>query len=173
VSYTIALARPRDVARIAAIELAAVQLLRDHVPPSVLEDSTDEACLREAQEAGRLWIALSGDEPVGFAQVEMLAPDLPHLEEIDVLPEHGRRGIGKALVRAVCAWASAEGYSEVTLTTFRDVLFNMPFYARLGFVEVARAEVRPEIQLVVDHETARGLDPDKRVVMRYRITPSC
>ena len=39
--------------------------------------------------------------PVGFALVEMLADDLPHLEELDVDPSHGRRGLGTALVRGV------------------------------------------------------------------------
>jgi len=34
-----------------------------------------------------------GNTPVGFALVEMLAADLPHLEEIDVTPAHGRRGL--------------------------------------------------------------------------------
>ena len=99
--YTITVARPRDVPALAAIELAAAKLLADHVPPTVLNESTDEATLRRAQAEGRLWVALDGDVAVGFAHVEMLAADLPHLEELDVHPAHGRRGIGAALVREV------------------------------------------------------------------------
>ena len=34
---------------------------------------------------------------------------------------------------AVCAWAARQGYESVTLTTFRSVAFNMPFYESLGF----------------------------------------
>jgi len=98
----------------------------------------------------------------------MLAKDLPHLEEIDVHPDHGRRGIGTALMRAVCAWTLRSGYPEITLTTFRAVPWNMPFYSRLGFEEVSDAELRPELATVVARETARGLDPRRRVVMRYR-----
>lgn len=45
---------------------------------------------------GRLWVASSGNMPVGFALVKMLADDLPHLEEIDVHPSHRRRGLGTA-----------------------------------------------------------------------------
>src|SRR6185503_9462415 len=81
--------------------------------------------LRKAQADGRLCVALDGDRPVGFAHVEMLAEDLPHLEELDVHPDHGRRGIGAALVRTVCEWVARSGYSEVTLTTFRAVPWNM------------------------------------------------
>ena len=55
----------------------------------------------------------------GFALVKMLADDLPHLEEIDVEPIQGRRGLGTALVRAVCQWATVSGYPMLTLTTFR------------------------------------------------------
>ena len=37
------------------------------------------------------------------------------------------------LVLQVCDWAAGNGYASVTLTTFRDVPWNMPFYERLGF----------------------------------------
>jgi GNAT superfamily N-acetyltransferase len=157
----------RDVPALATIELAAGALLRDYAPPSVLEEATGEDRFRAAQAGGRLWVALAGDAPVGFALVEMLASDLPHLEELDVHPRHGRRGVGTALVRTVCEWVARSGYSAVTLTTFRDVPWNMPFYARLGFEEVPRAGLRPELVAIVHDEAVRGLEG--RVVMRYRV----
>jgi GNAT superfamily N-acetyltransferase len=167
--YTIAAARPQDIQHLAAIELSAAKLLEGHAPASVLSETTDESEFREAQEDGRLWVALAEDTPVGFALVEMLAEDLPHLEEIDVDPRHGRRGLGAALVRAVCAWARASQYHAMTLTTFRAVPWNMPFYLRLGFEEVPAGELRPEVAAVLQDEAARGLDPERRVVMRFRV----
>ena len=59
-----------------------------------------------------------------------------HLEEIDVHPDHSRRGVGTRLVLHVCEWAAGQEYQLVTLTTFRDVAWNMPWYARLGFAVV-------------------------------------
>jgi GNAT superfamily N-acetyltransferase len=168
--YTIDVARPRDLPALAAIELAAAALLEGHAPASVLNETTDEAELRHAQAEGRLWVALDGDVPVGFAQVEILAPNLPHLEELGVHPAHGRRGIGAALVRTVCDWAERSGYAALTLTTFRAVPFNMPFYAKLGFEEVPASELRPEIAAIVRDEAARGLAVERRVVMRRRLT---
>jgi GNAT superfamily N-acetyltransferase len=170
--YSIRTARLRDLAGLASIEREAAQLLRGHAPQSVLDENTTEAGFLEAQVAGRLWVALAEDAPARFALVKMLASDLPHLEEIDVHPRHGRRGAGTALVRAVCEWTRRSGFSGITLTTFRTVPWNMPFYARLGFEEVSREELRPEIVAVVAEETSRGLDPHRRVVMGHRVHTS-
>ena len=122
--------------------------------------------MTRAQREGRLWVALAGDVPVGFALLEAIEPEAAHLEEIDVHPDHGRRGLGAALIRAVCQWAAANGRGAVTLTTFRDVAWNAPFYARLGFEIVAPAHLSPPLRAVVEDETRRGLDPARRVVMR-------
>jgi GNAT superfamily N-acetyltransferase len=166
--YEIARARPEDLSLLPAIELAAAQLLRGHAPESVLNETTDCATFAEAVRQGHLWVALAGDAPVGFALVKMLADDLPHLDEVDVEPSHGRRGLGTALVRAACEWATASGFSMLTLTTFRAVPWNQAFYARLGFVEIPRDLLRPELAAVVSDEAARGLAPETRAVMAYR-----
>jgi GNAT superfamily N-acetyltransferase len=167
--YTIALARPSDLEKLPSIELAAARLLEGHAPEPVIAESTSLEDLRAAQADGRLWVALADDEPVGFAIVEMLADGLPHLDEIDVHPAHARRGLGTALVRAVCDWTAAREFPEITLTTFRAVRWNMPFYARMGFEPVPEREQRPAVREVVASETARGLDPAARCVMRYRV----
>jgi len=115
---------------------------------------------------GHLWVALADDVPVGFAHVKVLEPTVAHLEEIDVHPEHGRRGLGTKLVMAVCAWAGRDGHRSVTLTTFRDLPWNMPFYARLGFQVIVPEEFSPALRSVIEDETRRGLDPTRRVAMR-------
>ncbi len=170
--YQIARARPQDLALLPAIELAAAQLLRGHAPESLLNDAMRDDAFADASRDGRLWVALTGDTPVGFALVKMLADDLPHLDEVDVEPCHGRRGLGTALVQTVCEWATASGFSMLTLTTFRAVPWNLPFYARLGFVEVPRDQLRPELTAVVSREAARGLAPEARAVMAYRCASS-
>ena len=165
--YRIASARSRDLHLIGDIELAAAKLLRGHAPDTVLNEITGEKVLRDAQRQGRLWVALAGDAPVGFARVEVLEPNAVHLEEIDVLPEHGRRGLGRRLVAQVCGWTEERGYPAVTLTTFRDIPWNMPFYARLGFEEIPTAALSPVLRSVLEDEACRGLDPLRRVAMRW------
>ena len=164
--YTIARARPKDLAVLPAIELAAARLLVGHAPESVLNETTSDEVLKTAQRHGHLWVALADDVPVGFAHIEVIESTVAHLEEIDVHPQHGRRGLGTKLVRAICAWAIAAGYHSVTLTTFRDVPWNMPFYARLGFEVIPSEALSPALRSVVQDETRRGLDPTRRVAMR-------
>jgi len=164
--YVITSARERDIRLLAAIELAAATLLIGYAPDSVLKETTSQDVLKKARRDGHLWVALADDAPVGFAHVEVLEPNTAHLREIDVSPEHGRRGLGTKLVMRVCEWAAEAQYQAVSLTTFRDVPWNMPFYARLGFNVVPDSELSPALRGVVDDERRRGLDPSRRVVMQ-------
>lgn len=167
--YSITKARPQDLRWLSAIELAAARLLAGHAPESVLTRTTAEAVLMAAQAHGHLWVALVDDVPVGFAHVDILEPAVAHLQEIDVHPAHGRRGLGTRLVMAVCAWAATTGYRAVTLTTFRDVPFNMPFYAQLGFEVIPVEDLTPALRAVIDAERRAGLDPARRVTMRRSV----
>lgn len=164
--YTITAARLEDLSRLAAIELAAARLLAGYAPESILSETTSLDVLKQAQREGHLWVALADDVPVGFAHVELIERDAVHLEEIDVHPDHGRRGLGAKLVGEVCDWAARNGYGAVTLTTFRDVPWNLPFYARLGFDVVAPEQVSASLRAIVEDEARRGLDPSRRVVMK-------
>jgi len=164
--YAIATARPSDLPLLPSIELAAARLLVGHAPESVLTETSSQDVLTHAQRQGRLWVALANDVPVGFAHVEVIEPNVAHLEEIDVHPEHGCRGLGTRLVQTVCAWAGIVGHRSVTLTTFRDVPWNLPFYARLGFAVIAPEQLSPALRVVIQDETRRGLDPARRVAMR-------
>jgi GNAT superfamily N-acetyltransferase len=164
--YRIVPARRHDLAELSAIELAAARLLTGQAPTSVLEETTSASELSDACLHGRLWVALADHVPVGFAHVVVHEPRVAHLEELDVHPEHGRRGLGRRLVSTVCTWAATRGYDAVTLTTFRHVPWNMPFYQRLGFEAIPTEDLSPALQWVVGEEARRGLDPARRVVMR-------
>jgi GNAT superfamily N-acetyltransferase len=164
--YTIIPARPKDLAQLPVIELAAAQLLRGHAPESVLNETTSLEESQTASRDGRLWVVVADDTAVGFAHVELIEAASAHLEEIDVLPAHGRRGLGKRLVMHVCRWAATSGYGAVTLTTFREIRWNMPFYERLGFQVIPPPDLSPALRAVVQDEIRRGLDPSRRVVMK-------
>ena len=86
--YSITTARPQNLARLPAIELAAARLLAGHAPESVLNETTGLEVLQKAGHEGHLWVALADDVAVGFAHVEVIEGDAVHLEEIDVAPAH-------------------------------------------------------------------------------------
>ena len=87
----------------------------------------------------------------------------PHLEQLAVDPAHGRRGIGSALLEEVCSRARAAGHDAVTLTTFRDLAWNGPWYGQRGFDVLPRAVWGPGLTRLWGLEAAIRVAP--RVVM--------
>ncbi len=107
--------------------------------------------------AGRVWIAVDCHETVVGYAIAREVDDTLYLQQIDVEPEHGRRGIGAALVKTVCTWAKQQGYEIVSLSTFRDLPWNAPFYSKLGFRPVDEAELKTGFQQIRLKELAAGL----------------
>ena len=137
ISYEIRLARSADLPGLAAIELAAARLLVGFAPDSVLGETTPIADLDAARAADLLWVASTGDEPVGFAHLKCIEPGSVHLDELDVHPRHGRRGLGRRLVTAVCQQAAAQGLDAVTLSTSMSRAPPAPTSGRLLVTSVS------------------------------------
>ncbi|MBB6121959.1 GNAT superfamily N-acetyltransferase [Nocardiopsis algeriensis] len=134
--------RPRDVPRLVEVSLAADTLFAD---AGVVLPPDDPRELLE--HAGRVLVAVSGAAPVGLAAT-VAVDGSAHLEQLAVHPSSGRRGIGSALLEAVCAEAAAAGGDRMTLTTFRDLPWNAPWYAARGFSVWAREEWGPGLERV-------------------------
>src|SRR5688572_27176456 len=111
--YSIRLAHQSELESLQEIERAAARLFETYpgelgVDPRWLNKVKLLDELLEAHDDGRLLVAVHDDgEVVGFALLVDLGL-FAHLEELDVLPEHGRKGIGTALVEAACAWAHTQ-----------------------------------------------------------------
>jgi predicted DCC family thiol-disulfide oxidoreductase YuxK/GNAT superfamily N-acetyltransferase len=163
-------ARPDELPELQRVEREAGERFRglgllDHL----LDHSLSLPELSAHQRAGRVWVAVDADErPVGFAVASVLDGGAggAHLEELDVVPRAGRQGVGTRLVATVCEWAASQGFSTLTLSTFRDVPWNAPFYARRGFRSVPLAELSPALREVRAREERLGIAIDQRVVMR-------
>ena len=144
--------RPEDAEHLPAIEVAAGVRFREVGLHAVADDEPwSVAEYRALLEAGRIWVADVAGRPAGY----VLATDLGghvHLDQLSVRPEHGGRGLGTALVEVVVAWALDRGATFVTLTTFRDVAWNGPWYERRGFVEDPAAASEPGLEHVVAWE---------------------
>ncbi len=84
---------------------------------------------------------------------------------MDVASQWQRQGIGAILVRACGVDAVNAGFAALTLTTFRKVPWNAPFYAWLGFVEIMEPETHHRLEAELDSEERAGLRRDQRVAM--------
>jgi len=164
--YEVRAARPDDLPRLGPIEVAAGQLFRTVGLDDIADDEGFPIEVLDAARAdGRLWVVAHRGEAVGYALVLQLDEQV-HLEQLSVDPDHGRRGLGAALVEAVARWAAGRGAPDLTLTTFRDVAWNRPYYERQGFTVVPDEAWSSTLRALVAHEATEGLDPATRVVMR-------
>lgn len=162
---TIRLAREGDLVAIRTIEKSATGLFADHGLAELFASMpTPGESFREGFNNGRMWTAEIGGRPVGFALAGVVGGNA-HVEEVDVLPEFGRRGIGRALIETVFAWARGAGFPAITLTTMRNVPWNAPFYERMGFRVLGPEELTEPLRELLSAEIGRGIPAENRVAM--------
>ena len=170
--YVIGPAREDALVGLPEIERAAGAIFAEEdLPARMREHVLSLAFFEAAAREGRLFVAteVARKIPVGFA-VTTRVDGSSHLFELDVLPDHGRQGLGRALVETVVDRARGLGDASVTLTTFRHVGWNAPFYTKLGFEILNGDSMGPELAACLEAEARRGLDPAKRVAMRLALS---
>ena len=163
---SIRLARPSDLDALAPIERSAASVFRDAGLSWLADgDTMDASMLSTLCGQGTLWVAVDlGDKPVGFLAGQEFDGQF-YIAEVSVALSHQRQGIGARLVGVAVAHAKALGLKAVTLTTYRDLAWNGPFYARLGFIEVDPAEAAPGHRKKLRLEAKAGHDPARRCLM--------
>ena len=87
---------------------------------------------------------------------------------IDVVVDGVAAPKDEADVRVLLDWAQQAGLPAVTLSTFRDVPWNAPFYRKLGFVELPETEYGAGLQEIRQAEASLGLPMQDRVLMVFR-----
>lgn len=88
-----------------------------------------------------------------------------HLTEISVAEAFQKRGVGRALIDKGEAWARAQGFDAITLTTFRDVSWNAPFYRALGYVELEPDAAQGDLAAIRQEESDAGYAAKPRIAM--------
>jgi GNAT superfamily N-acetyltransferase len=171
--------RPSELPRLREIEVAAgrpfaavgLGWVAAHEPPTVDE-------LGAFLADGLAWVVVPADAvpagaPAGYLVAEMVEDALAgvagpalHVEQVSVDPAYARRRLGRTLLDRADGEARARGAAALTLTTFRDVAWNAPYYRRCGFRVVPDGEMGDGLRRIRAEETARGLDAEPRVAMR-------
>ena len=151
----------REIERQAGRAFATIGMpeIAAHEPPSVAE-------LESFVSRGRAWVAVdSSDRPVAYLLSAVL-DGCAHIEQVSVAPEYARRGLGARLIDRLDVDAAAKSQPALTLTTFRDVPWNAPYYARVGFGVLEVGEAGPELRALIERER-RAIPSDMvRVAMR-------
>jgi GNAT superfamily N-acetyltransferase len=100
------------------------------------------------------WVAEHDNVLAGFVSAT-LSPDALHILELAVHRRHQRKGVGRRLMETGIGMAASTGLPAVTLTTFRNLPFNAPFYLALGFSIIETPP--PRLQAILAAEAEHGL----------------
>lgn len=163
-------ARLDDLSALPAVESSAATAYRAIPDRAWLADGeaishAEHIALRER---GITLIAEGDGGICGFICSEPLGESL-FIREVSVRHQDQGKGIGHGLLRALIDQARAAGWTRITLTTFRDLAWNAPFYARLGFRELQADALAPELRLHLQREIEHGLPAEHRCAMALDI----
>ena len=166
-AYRIRQARPDEIGRVREIEDEAGAIFYG---TGLIDESRDVSFplddLVHLVDMGQVWVACDEDDvPVGMV-IASVREGAAYVEEMDVMPSYGRRGLGTLLLTTACEWAQSNGHAGITLSTFRDVAWNGPFYRKNGFRDLEPAEWTPGMVRIREQEAGHGLRVEARVFMR-------
>ena len=168
--WSLRLARLDDADHMPAIEAAAAQMFAsvDGLGDLTRHQPIPVERLQRYIRKGHCLVAHTGEDVgeamAGFLVAEPFKREL-HIWEMDVDPRFQRRGIGAGLIRACQIDARNVGFRSITLTTFRNVAWNGPFYNRLGFEEVTALDAHPRLASELALEADIGMPMEQRCAM--------
>ena len=157
----------QDLPALSHIEREAATLFPASVLPPHLAMPLPLEALEACLAASGLWVAEEeAFGPIGFIAAKPCGTAL-HVVEMDVLPNRSRQGTGTRLLLHLCDVARQRAHTHVTLSTFADLPWNAPFYARHGFAEPSDFSAFPHLLAALESERARGLQG--RVAMSRKL----
>jgi GNAT superfamily N-acetyltransferase len=164
--WSLRLARPDDAEAMPGIESAAARIFADLPGYAHLDLGGTRSAdgFRRLIRKGHCLVVFVGEAMAGYLVAEPFSREL-HIWQMDVLPQFQRRGIGAGLLRAAQIDARNTGFRALTLTTFRNVAWNEPFYERLGFDEVTALDAHPRLAGELAHEVDDGMPAERRCAM--------
>jgi predicted N-acetyltransferase YhbS len=158
------LADPAEIPLIREIERASAQRFIGLMDALAADEPSPAEVLAERIASDGLLVAVDAETPIAFVMFRPVEDGL-YIEQIDVLPAFAGRRVGAALLDVVAGRARASGLKRLTLSTFRDVPWNAPYYRRLGFADIANDALTAGLLEIRREHLARGLDESQRTFM--------
>jgi GNAT superfamily N-acetyltransferase len=160
-------ARSDELPRLAEIEDAAEdRFIGTHM--AFVRDLPYSAPVASIPPHVLVWVSTDADDVAqGFLEAEPIGGWL-HILEMSVHPTAQREGRARALMETALAHARAASLAMASLTTDRELPFNAPMYARMGFAPLEVPQCPEWLQELLHHEVARGFDPALRIAMARR-----
>jgi GNAT superfamily N-acetyltransferase len=158
-------ARALDLDTLAALEVQAGQVFHSVGMSEVADDVPDPEALRRSQGRGLIWVAEERGEIAGYIVATVIDGNA-HIGQVSVAPAFARQGIGRRLISHVEDWGRRNSRPATTLTTFRDVPWNGPYYETLGYRELPASEIGSEVSAEMRHEASLpAIDASRRCAM--------
>lgn len=171
INASIRLTTIEDVRLLPGVEYSAGERFRDIPHLAWIADDdvmTTETHLKSVKE-GTSWVAEVDHQVVGFVCAESAAQDL-HIWELAVRREWQAKGLGRKLMSTVLDHARRNRFKSVTLTTFREVPWNEPFYRSLGFEVLENEKMDSRLKQILADEVQHGIPGDLRCAMQFLIS---
>ena len=160
--------RPEEAYVFPAIEQSAGELFRGLGDLSWIADDGNMSVERHLEliRAGTSWVASGPRGQLAGFLCAMLLPATLHIVELAVGLETQRQGVGRCLMEHAISWAYSRHLSTITLTTFRDIPWNGPFYSSLGFKVLSAQQIDARLGRILREEAVNGMPRHRRCAMR-------
>lgn len=152
-------------ARLREIERAAGERFRAIGMDDIADgDVTPAAILENRADTGHLFIAIDKAEIVAGFLIWSPKDGLAYIEEVSVHPDHAGHRLAARMIDRLADDVRGR-HAALTLATFRDIPWNAPYYASLGFTELPQKRIGPQHQISWQHQAKNGLDMTRRLFM--------
>ncbi|UTW55276.1 GNAT family N-acetyltransferase [Kordiimonas sp. SCSIO 12610] len=154
-----------DIPRIIEIEQHGGRKFSDIGMEWVTErPSSNSRDITEGINAKSIFVAVNDHTLAGFIHLGMV-DNHGHIFEVSVDYELQGKGVGKLLMNSAEEWAKHHNFNAISLTTFKHVAFNGPWYQSLGYIETDPDDKLPELKAIIDSERTSDLNKSERIAM--------